>query len=76
MEFEESFGRINHWRKSKKVVPPHAQPYRDVENPHQVIPQWQRDMAHWVDRKELYRSCEFKDFEPRKGFKCKQYFDR
>lgn len=74
MEFEESFGRINHWRKSKKVVP-HAQPYRDVENPHQVIPQWQRDMAHWVDRKELYRSCEFKDFEPRKGFKCKQYFD-
>jgi hypothetical protein len=25
-------------------------------------------MAHWADRKELYMSCEFKDFSPRKGF--------
>ena len=37
-------------------------------------PQWQKDMAHWADRKELYKSIEFKDYEPRKGFTCKQYF--
>ncbi len=73
MDFQESFNRINYWRKYKKVIP-HAQPYRDVNKKNQIIPQWQKDMAHWVDRKELYRSCEFKDFEPRKGFKCKEYF--
>lgn len=73
MDFKESFNRVNHWRKKKKVIL-HAQPYRDLNNPRQTIPQWQKDMAHWVDRKELYRSCEFKDFEPRKGFYCKEYF--
>ena len=73
MDFEESFRRITHWRTNKRVVV-HAQPYRDPDNPRQVIPQWQKDMAHWADRKELYRSCDFKDFSPRKGFMCNEYF--
>lgn len=53
---------------------PHGQPYRDFNNPNQVIPQWQKDLARWMDNKFLYRSCDFKDFEPRKGFKCSEYF--
>lgn len=32
------------------------------------------DIAHWADRKEIYMSCDFKDFSPRKGFLCKEYF--
>lgn len=32
------------------------------------------DLARWADRKELFNTCEFKDFEPRKGFKCEEYF--
>ena len=76
MDFKESYARINHWREKDKRVIPHAQPFRDVNNPHHVVPQWQKDMARWTDRKELYRSCEFQDFEPRKGFKCKQYFEQ
>ena len=32
------------------------------------------NMAHWADRKEIYMSCDFKDFSPRKGFLCKEYF--
>lgn len=74
MDFEESFRRVNYWKGVSKRFVPHAQPYRDLGNPRQIIPQWQKDMAHWVDRKELYRSCEFKDFEPRKGFRCNEYF--
>lgn len=73
IDFKESIRRISHWRQNKRIIV-HAQPYRELDNPAQAIPQWQKDMAHWADRKELYRSCEFKDFEPRKGFKCKQYF--
>lgn len=73
IDFDESFHRLSYWRKYKYVLP-HAQPYRDLNNPHQRIPQWQKDMAHWADRKELYRSCDFKDFSPRKGFLCREYF--
>lgn len=73
IDFDESYHRLSYWRKYKYVLP-HAQPYRDLNNPHQRIPQWQKDMARWADRKELYRSCDFKDFSPRKGFLCREYF--
>lgn len=73
-DFNESFARVNHWRDKGKRFLPHCQPYRDLNNPHQVIPQWQKDLAGWADKKWVFRSCEFKDFEPRKGFRCKEYF--
>ena len=73
-DFNESFNRVNHWRSKGRRFLPHAQPYRDVNNPHQIIPQWQKDLAGWVDKKWIFRTCEFPDFEPRKGFKCKEYF--
>lgn len=73
--FRESVERISFWKRDKGVVV-HAQPYRDLHDPRQTIPQWQKDLAHWADRKELYRSCGFRDFEPRKGFRCEEYFKR
>lgn len=38
------------------------------------IPQWQKDLAHWANKKMLFESCDFKEFSPRKGFTCKEYF--
>lgn len=73
-DFKESFERVNHWRDKGRRFLPHAQPYRDLNNPHQIIPQWQKDLAGWADKKWVFRSCEFKDFIPRKGFKCSEYF--
>ena len=72
--FEECIERVNHWRNKGKRYLPHCQPYRDPDKTFQIIPQWQKDMAGWADKKWIFRSCEFKDFEPRKGFKCKEYF--
>ena len=74
MDFKESFARVNYWKSKSRRFLPHCQPFRDLNNPHQIIPQWQKDMAHWADRKEIYMSCDFKDFSPRKGFLCKEYF--
>lgn len=71
--FEESFKRLDHWRGFKRVRLA-AQPYRDPHNPRHAVPQWQKDLARWADRREYYTTCEFKDFEPRKGFKCVEYF--
>lgn len=72
-DINEAYERLSHFRfhKGVKVV---AQPFRDIDNPRQIIPQWQRDMARWAMRREIYAKCDFKDYEPRKGFKCKDYF--
>jgi hypothetical protein len=73
-DFNESFLRVNHWRGKGGRFLPHAQPYRDPHNPSQIIPMWQKDLAGWADKKWVFRTCEFKDFAPRKGFRCEQYF--
>ena len=73
-DFKESFSRVNHWRNKGKRFLPHCQPYRDPNNTRLIIPQWQKDLASSADKKWIFRSCEFKDFEPRKGFRCKEYF--
>ena len=65
--------RLNALRKYKWFLP-HGQPYRDFGNSKQIIPQWQKDLAHWMNKHNLYRAVDFKDFEPRKGFKCKEYY--
>lgn len=76
------YDRINYWwektmaaRKSHqgRYVYPHAQPFRDPDNPDQVIPQWQKDLAAWVNKRAHFVAHSFADFKPRKGFTCRQY---
>lgn len=81
-DFRECFARINYWWKRTmetraahkgRYVYPYAQPYRDPDNPHHCPPQWQKDMAQWVNKHQIFVKTSFKDFSPRKGFKCKEY---
>ena len=72
-DINEDYARLSAFRDNKRVRIV-AQPYRDFNNPNQTIPQWQKDMARWAMRREIYATCDFKDYEPRKGFKCKEYF--
>ena len=70
-DLNDSLNRIN---KVKTLgMNPFAQPYRDF-TPYQIIPQWQHDMARWCNDKAIMKSCDFKDYIPRKGFKCDYYF--
>ena len=80
---QECYDRINHWWKRMREVRAkhegrqvyaYAQPYRDPDNPHRPIPQWQKDMAGWVNKKAHFVAHSFEEFTPRKGFKCAQYF--
>lgn len=73
-DINECYNRLMYW-KQYKTVRVVAQPYRDYDNPAQIIPQWQKDMARWAMRRELYASVDFKDFSPRDGFTCKEYFN-
>lgn len=70
---QESYERLTYFRNYKRVRVV-AQPFRDFNDPKQVIPQWQKDMARWAMRRELWTSFDFKDFQPRKGFTCSEYF--
>lgn len=72
-DINEAYERLSTFRDNSRVRIV-GQPYRDFNNPNQIIPQWQKDMARWSMRRELYATCDFKDYEPRKGFKCKEYF--
>lgn len=52
---------------------PFVQPFRDYENKRQPT-QYEKDLGRWANRSWLFKSCDFLDFEPRKGFKCSEYF--
>lgn len=75
-DFKESIERIQYLRRHKDWLLLHCQPWRDFNNPYQIIPLWQKDLARYTNRKWIYKSCELEDFEPRKGFLFKEYFNQ
>ena len=80
-DFKESFERVNYWWKRnheqrEKHLPniyPYAQPYRNPDNPREPVPEWQKDIARWVNKHQCFQMTDFANFEPRKGFKCETY---
>lgn len=75
-DIEECYERISRWKDKRyqTKVKTHSQPELNFSTTIQKIPQWQKDMAHWANKKTCYFGCDFKDFSPRKGFTCKEYF--
>lgn len=53
---------------------PFVQAFRDYENQRKPS-QYEKDIARWANRAWLFKAMDFLDFEPRKGFKCKEYFE-
>lgn len=80
-DFEECYNRLRYWwarnrnlrLEHKPNIYAYAQPYRDPNNPNREIPQWQKDMAQWVNKKQIFSVVDFRDFSPRKGFVCSEY---
>lgn len=53
---------------------PFVQPYRDYYDD-RLPTQYEKDLGRWANRAWLFKSMDFEDYEPRKGFKCKEYFN-
>lgn len=53
-------------------IKPYVMPYRDFENKTQPS-QYAKDLAQYVNKPMIFKTCKFADFEPRKGFKCSAY---
>ena len=67
---EQDMYRIETLRELK--IKPFVMPYRDFEN-ERTPSQYERDLAQYVNKPRIFKSCSFADFSPRKGFKCDYY---
>ena len=70
-ELHESYRRINLVK--NLGARPFAQPFIRFDAKSK-IPQWQLDMARYTNHTAIMKSVDFKDFRPRRGFKCVGYF--
>ncbi len=52
---------------------PFVQPFRDYENK-RTPTKYEKDLQRWANRAWLFKKIDFLDYEPRKGFKCSEYF--
>lgn len=59
----------------KYGITPFVMPYRDYKN-ERVPSQYEKDLARWANRRELFKSMNFEDYMPRKWFKCREYLIR
>lgn len=55
-------------------ITPFVQPYRDFDN-ERTPTMYEKDLARWANKMWIFKSCDFFDFMPRKGFKCRKYRD-
>lgn len=53
-------------------IKPYVMPYRDFENK-RVPSQYEKDLAQYVNKPMIFKSCTFAEFQPRKGFRCRQH---
>lgn len=69
---EQDLYRLN--RLKELGIAPFVMPYRDFENKTEPS-QYVKDLAQWANKMWIFKLCDFADFEPRKGFKCKEYLN-
>lgn len=56
-------------------ISPFAQAYRDFENKRKPS-QYELDFCRWCNKRQIFNTCDFPDFRPRKYFKCSKYFNK
>lgn len=67
---EQDLFRLN--RLKELGISPFVQPYRDFKNDRKPT-LYEKDITQWANKHQIFKSCEFADFSPRKGFKCDYY---
>ncbi len=53
-------------------VAPFVQPFRDYDNS-RTPSAYERDLARWANKRQLFKTMDFASFSPRKGFRCSTY---
>ncbi len=55
-------------------ITPFVMPFREYGSVKEVS-DYCKDLSRYCNRAWTLKSCDFEDYEPRKGFKCKAYID-
>lgn len=72
-DIREAVYRLSYWRgRHGGRVCVHAQPFLDFRG-NAEPPKWQRDLARWANVRSIWKTVDVEDYEPRKGFKFKNY---
>lgn len=65
---------LNRLRTLKQLgILPFVQPFRDYTNQRKPT-QYEKDLSRWANQVWLFKTMDFVENEPRKGFKCSEYF--
>ena len=55
-------------------ITPFAQAFRDFKN-ERTPSLYERDFCSWCNKRQIFSTCDFLDFKPRKNFKCAKHFE-
>lgn len=55
-------------------IKPFAQAFRDFKN-ERTPSLYERDFCRWCNKRQIFSTCDFLDFKPRKNFKCTKHFE-
>jgi len=70
---EEDLYRLRRLKELK--IQPFVMPYRDLHASEETpVSQYHKDLARWCNRMESFKTCDFMQYSPRKGFCCDTYF--
>ena len=61
-DYEDSVRRVMEWRRYGRSVAVYAPPYRNFDDPRQIIPQWQKDLSRWASNHFCYYGVEWSDY--------------
>lgn len=61
-DYEDSLNRVNQWRRYGHRVAVYAPPYRNFDDPNQVIPRWQMELSRWASNHYVYFGCTWEDY--------------
>jgi len=71
IDLHDSYQRINLLKRLGVI--PFAQPYFPIDGKSD-IPQWQHDLTRYTNKTMILKNIDFKEYRPRIGFQCNEYF--
>lgn len=61
-DYDDSVNRVLQWKQYGHSVSVYAPPYRNFDDPDQVIPRWQKDLSRWASNHYIYYISDWENY--------------